>query len=133
MTYAFDAGPMIAYLTGEDGSEVAERILLENPAQCYAHVFNLAEIYYIFLRRRGVNAAEEALRTLYGAGIIPRDDADDVFWKSAATFKGLHALALPDGFCLALGQRLKATVVTTDHTEFDPLVTLGYCPILFIR
>ncbi len=47
--------------------------------------------------------------------------------KDAATIKGTHAVALPDAFCLALLRRLGGTAVTTDHTEFDPLV------IVFIR
>jgi predicted nucleic acid-binding protein len=62
-----------------------------------------------------------------------RADHDTPFWKEAATFKGSHALALPDAFCLATSRRLGATLVTTDHAEFDPIVPLEYCPILFIR
>jgi len=54
-------------------------------------------------------------------------------WKEAATYKGHHAVALPDAFCLALARRLGGTLVTTDHAEFDPLVPLAYCPIRFIR
>lgn len=133
MVHAFDAGPMMAYLTNEAGSAVAEQILLDNPGECYAHVFNLAEIYYITFRRKGRTAAETALQTLASAGIIPCEDSDETFWKAAALFKCRHPLSLPDGFCLALAQRLNATVVTTDHAEFDALVPLGYCPILFIR
>ena len=66
-------------------------------------------------------------------GLTVRDDHDTAFWKEAATFKGKHAIALPDTFCLTLARRLNGTVITTDHTEFDPLIPFGYCPILFIR
>lgn len=133
MDHAIDAGPMIALLSDETGSDIVERILLENPGECYAHVLNLAEVYYVTIRRNGKAAAEKALERLFDAGIISRSDSDDDFWKAAATFKANHPFALPDGFCLALAQRLNATVVTTDHAEFDPLIPIGYCPILFIR
>ena len=124
---------MIALLTGEPGGAVVKQLLLQNPGACYAHALNLAEIYYIFLRRGGENAAEEAIEDLMHVGIIPRDDFDTVFWKEAATFKGRHAMALPDAFCLALARRIGGTAVTTDHQEFDPVVPLGIVPIVFIR
>ena len=132
MIHIMDAGPMVAYLKAEPGAVVAAQILTDNPGECYAHIFNLAEVYYLFFRRGGLSTAEAAIQTLLKAGIEPREDTDPVFWK-AATFKGRHPLALPDGFCLALAQKLSGTVVTTDHAEFDLLVPLGYCPILFIR
>ena len=133
MNYVLDAGPMIAFLDDEPGAEVVERVLTEPGTMCYAHIFNLTEIYYIYFRRGGAVMAEDSLQSLIDAGIVVRDDHDTAFWKEAATFKGTHAIALPDTFCLALARRLSSTVVTTDHNEFDPLVPLNYCPILFIR
>ena len=133
MIHILDAGPMIAFLSGESGDAVVTQVLIANPGECFAHVFNLTEVYYIFFRRGGASAADTAIQTLLDAGIVPREDADTAFWKDAATFKGTHALSLPDAFCLALARRLGGTPVTTDHAEFDPLVPLGYCPILFIR
>ena len=124
---------MMAWLKGEPGAPTVSQTLIANPGDCFAHVFNLVEVYYLFFRQGGISTAETAIQTLLNAGIIPREDADTAFWKDAAAFKGRHALALPDAFCLALARRLSGTVVTTDHAEFDPLVPLGYCPILFIR
>lgn len=124
---------MMALLKRESGYQAIAQALVDNPGECFAHVFNLAEVYHLFFRLGGANAAEAAIQTLLGAGIIPREDADTDFWKEAASFKGRHPLALPDAFCLALARRLSGTVVTTDHAEFDALVPLGYCPILFIR
>lgn len=133
MIHVLDAGPMIAFLTGEPGGVLVKQVLTENPGDCFAHVFNLTEVYYVFFRRGGKAAADTAIQTLFDAGVVAREDADMLFWKDAALFKGLHPLALPDGFCLALARRLGGTLVTTDHAEFDPLVPLGYCPVLFIR
>lgn len=133
MNYVLDAGPMIAFLDDEPGAAVVEQVLTEPGSTCYAHIFNLTEVYYIYFRRGGAVMAEDALQSLIDAGIVVRDDHDAAFWKEAATFKGTHAIALPDTFCLALARRLSGTVLTTDHNEFDPLVLLNYCPILFIR
>ena len=133
MIHILDAGPMMAWLKAEPGAPRVSQILADNPGECFAHVFNLTEVYYLTFRQGGVTLAEAVIETLLNAGIIPREDADTDFWKDAATFKGSHALALPDAFCLALARRLSGTVVTTDHAEMDPLVPLGYCPILFIR
>jgi PIN domain nuclease of toxin-antitoxin system len=133
VNYALDAGPIIAFLDDEPGAEVVEDVLTEPGSQCFAHIFNLTEVYYIYFRRGGVGIAEDAIQAVLDVGIVIRDDNDTAYWKEAATFKGTHAMALPDAFCLALARRLGGTVVTTDHTEFDPLMPLGYCSILFIR
>lgn len=133
MIHVLDAGVMIAYLDGEPGASVTAQLLIDHPAQCYAHVMNLTEIYYIYFRRGGAAMAENALQTLFNAGVIASAEMDDAFWKNVGMIKGSHALSLPDAFCITLAQRLGGTAVTTDHHEFDPLVSLGYCPILFIR
>lgn len=133
MNCALDSGVMIAFLDGEPGADVAEEVLTEPGCICYAHIFNLTEIYYIYFRRGGKTLAESTIQDLLELDIVFRDDNDEVFWKEAASFKGRHAMSLPDGFCLTLARRLGGTVVTTDHGEFDPLVPFGYCPILFIR
>jgi predicted nucleic acid-binding protein len=133
MIHVIDAGPMIAFLKGEQGGQIVAKIFIDHPGQCFAHVFNLTEVYYVFYRSAGANAAEAAIQALLTVGVIPREDADTAFWKDAAMLKGKHPLALPDAFCLALARRLSGITVTTDHAEFDSLVPLGYCHILFVR
>lgn len=86
---------MIAFLDDEPGAAVVEQVLTEPGSTCYAHIFNLMEVYYIYFRRGGAVMAEDALQSLIDAGIVVRDDHDAAFWKEAATFKGTHAIALP--------------------------------------
>lgn len=133
MNYSLDSGAMIALLDGEPGAEIVEDVLTEPGSTCFAHIFNLAEIYYLYFRRGGQPLAESALQDLLSLGIVLRDDHDEAFWKEAASFKGRHAMSFPDTFCLMLGRRLGGTIVTTDHGEFDPLLAYRYCPVLFIR
>ncbi len=46
MNYVLDAGAMIAFLDDESGAEVVEDVLTEPGSTCYAHILNLAEVYY---------------------------------------------------------------------------------------
>ena len=133
MIYSFDAGPLIALLNSEPGASVSAQLLAGNPGDCWVHAVNLAEVYYIFYRRGGVTAAAKALSDLQSVGLRVQEDMDAAFWMEAASYKGRHAMALPDGFCIALARRLGGTVVTTDRAEFGPLQPLGHAPILFIR
>jgi PIN domain nuclease of toxin-antitoxin system len=133
VNYVLDAGPLIALLNGEAGADVVEDVLTEPGSTCYIHCYNLCEIYYQYFRRGGQATADEVVSDLLDLGICLRDDSDISFWKSAGSIKAQNAMSLPDAFCLSLGIRLGATVVTTDHGEFDPIVPLGLCPIRFIR
>ena len=134
MNHAFDAGPMIAFLDGEPGAPVTRQLLRDNPARLLCPRFQSDGSVLRLLSARGIERRRKtALSNLLNAGIIPDETADTAFWKDAATIKGSHALSLPDAFCLALARRLGGTAVTTDHNEFDPLVPLNLCPILFIR
>src|SRR5437868_5239191 len=67
--------PMMALLKGEAGDAVVAQFLIDHPGECYAHVFNLTEVYYLFYRQGGASAADTAVQTLLKAGIIPREDA----------------------------------------------------------
>lgn len=131
--YVLDAGTLIAFFNNESGADIVEDILTEPESVCYIHALNLCEIYYLYYRRQGQPIADVAVKDIADMGVVFRNDMDDPFWKDAASIKGRHALSLPDAFCLALAQRVNATVVTTDHAEFDPLIPLNYSPITFIR
>ena len=48
MNYVLDAGPLIAFLDDEPGAAVVEQVLTEPGSTCYAHIFNLTEVYYIY-------------------------------------------------------------------------------------
>ena len=59
---------------------------------------------------------------------------DTTFWQSVGQLKiNPGKLALADCFALALAICTGGTLVTSDHHEFDAVVPLGLCPILFIR
>ncbi len=124
---------MIAFLRGEPGGDVVRSHLLDPGVKCYAHCVNLCEVYYDFIRRFDVRVAEQAINDLFKAGVVERADLDDAFWRQVGGHKARGGIALGDCFCLALAVRLGGQVVTSDRKEFEPLVPLNICPILFIR
>ena len=132
--HVMDANALLASLRGEPGAEVTEGLLADPTIDCIAHSVNLCEVYYDSLRGKDQAAAEKALAVLSALGLSERSDMDQDFWKSIGQLK-VHPgkVSLADCFALALAIRTGGTLVTSDHHEFDKVVPLGLCPILFIR
>jgi PIN domain nuclease of toxin-antitoxin system len=128
-----DACSMIALLWGEPGGQVVESLLKNSAVSCYAHSINLCEVYYQVLRRSDELTARQAIADLRVCGLIERTDIHETFWQKVAAMKARARISLADCFCLVLAIDLSGQVVTSDHGEFDPLVPVGLCPILFIR
>jgi predicted nucleic acid-binding protein len=131
--HVLDACAMIAYLNGESGSQVVDRLLRDPQRTCYAHAINLCEVYYDFIRRADEATAEQAVGDLVLAGVGERADMDPTICRHAGKLKAGRRLSLADAIGLALAQRLGAEFVTSDHHEFGALASAGICPILFIR
>lgn len=124
---------MLAYLKGEAGAPVVDGLLRSPAEACYAHVINLCEVYYDFIRRADERTARQAIRDLQADGVQARRDLSTRFWFRVGRLKARGRISLADCFCIVLAQELSGEVVTSDHHEFDPLVSLGLCPIRFIR
>ncbi len=132
--YVLDACAMLAFLLREPGAEVVDGLMADSAAACSAHVVNLCEVYYDFVRRQSPSTAKQVIKDLLAAGVIARDDLDTEFWQSVGDLKvNPGKLSLADCFALALALQLGATLVTSDHHEFDPIVVSGLIPVLFIR
>lgn len=124
---------MIAYLKGEAGAPVVDRALRNPQDAAFAHSVNLCEVYYDFLRHSNDATARQAIADLLADGVVERKDLSRRFWRQVGQHKARGGISLTDCFCITLAQELKGEVVTSDHGEFDRLVPLALCPILFIR
>lgn len=124
---------MIAYLRGEPGGADVDTMLTTPGTVCYAHVMNLCEVYYQYVRTDGQAVALTVLSDLQAAGVLFRDDMDTAFWQAVGDLKAGGGIALPDCFCVVLSQRLGAEAVTADRAEFTAVLTAGLCPVYFIR
>lgn len=133
MIYVFDACAMIALLRRETGEAVVAACLADVQSTCFAHALNLCEVYYDFHRAGGAAAAELAVDELRNLGVVERSDFDESFWKQVGKLKAAYRASLADLCAVALAQRIGATVLTSDHHEFDSLVATNVCPVNFIR
>ena len=132
--YVLDACTLLAFLGNESGADRVGTLLADVNNICLVHAINLCEVYYDLLRQNGAQFAREAIATLVAAGVEVRNDMDESFWQQAGDLKvNPGKLSLADCFALALTLRTGATLVTSDHHEFDRVDALGICPILFIR
>ena len=129
-----DANAVTALLRGEAGKETVLERLTNPDTQCLMHAVNLCEVYYDALRDGGESAANEAVDKTDRLGIEVRQDMDEDFWKLIGRLKvNPGKVSLADCFAVALAVRTGGTLITADHHEFDRLVPLNLCPILFIR
>jgi PIN domain nuclease of toxin-antitoxin system len=133
LNYVLDACAMIAYLNGEQGTNVVQSILKDPTSRCFAHSMNLCEVFYQGIHRSDLRTARAGIASLRSDGVIERRDLSRRFWEQIGRLKARGGISLPDCFCIALAQELSAEVVTSDHGEFDRLVPLGIVPIKFIR
>lgn len=134
MTYILDACALIAYVRGESGNLVVEDILLDSRSRIAMHAINACEAYYDFVRTDGHALAESVISDSLAAGVEIMEDLDVSLWKAAGDLKAeLRRISLADSFALSFAARMDATLVTSDHKEFDKLVGKGICEILFIR
>ena len=132
--YVLDACALIAFLRREPGATVIDGLLTNTNNLCFAHVVNLCEVYYDVVRSNDVSTALQAVSDLIAAGVQVREDIDTAFWQQVGNLKvNPGKLSLADCFALALALRTGATLVTSDHHEFDPIAALGLCPMVFIR
>lgn len=133
MTYVLDANAMIALLRQEAGWDVVANLLTGSGNRCMAHGINLCEVYYGFARAAGLPRASAAIQDLYSTGIELREDMDTLFWQEAGRIRAVYGVPFADSFCIALSRRANAELVTSDHTDFDPIAGLGLCRITFFR
>jgi uncharacterized protein with PIN domain len=131
--YVFDACAVIALLDDEPGAEAVEA-LLEAENRCLIHFLNVCEVYYHVYRRAGKERAAklEVILRSYGFELV--DALLPVLWQEASELKAeWRRVSLADCFALALAVREKATLVTSDRHEMEPVAEAGLCPFRFIR
>lgn len=133
MNLALDASAIIAFLSGEHGADVVERLMADPKNVSYIHAVNLCEVYYDSLRVKGEAAAQAALSTLQGFGLIVSEDMDAAFWQDAGRYKVGMKLPLGDCFLLAMANRVSGSVVTADRRDFEPVEAATGIPVTFIR
>jgi len=132
--FVLDASAMIAYLRDEPGADAVAEALLDPTSRCHAHALNLCEVFYDFHRAAGPREALRAIADLAQVGVIEDASLPAVVWQAAGALKArLRRVSLADCFAIELAARLRGTILTADHHEFDVLAEQPEYAIRFIR
>lgn len=109
-TNVFDASALLVFLLGEPGSDAVEQALVAGGATSAA---NWSETAQHVLADDHDWALAGLLLRRFGLSIEPVT-IDDAEWAARRWRRG-EGLSLGDRLCLALGERLDATVWTADR------------------
>jgi PIN domain nuclease of toxin-antitoxin system len=132
-THCLDACAVIAYLRQESGAEVLKEIIERPNSFLMMHVCNLGEVYYDFFRDDGLTAAQTAWTHTLALPLALRRDADNVYIQRVGVIKVAERVSFADAFALALAERLRVPLITTDHHEFDAIERKGHFRFLWLR
>ena len=132
-THCLDACAVIAYLRKEVGAEVLGSLVEQPDTFLVMPVCNLGEVYYDFFRSDGRDAADTAWTKTTGLPLLLRRDADDAFIQRVGIIKVEERVSFADAFALALAERCRVPLLTTDHHEFDPIAQKGHFRFLWLR
>lgn len=132
-----DSSAALALLRNEPGADVVLQLISDPTRAAFIHSLNLCEVYYNLYRECGPADARQLVAEFVRLGVngvTVREDMDDEFWHDVGDMKAIHVrVSLADCCAISLARRLSASLVTSDHHEFDPLVDANLCAIRFIR
>jgi predicted nucleic acid-binding protein len=120
--YVLDSYAILAYFNSEpSGSAVLQlfEAARDQKAILYLSQINLGEIFYIVLRLRGNEKAQDILKVLHDLPITSCEASESRI-LAAAELKAQYPIAYADAFAAALAQELGASLVSGDP-EFKVL------------
>jgi len=133
--YVLDACALIAFLRKENGYKKIKSILEKNDTEVkvYLHAASLAEVYYDFLRSSNKEEADLSVSVSINlpVEIIEIIDRNLIEW--IGYFKTHYKISFADCFVLATAKIYNATIVTSDHHEFDAVEKNGEVSFEWIR
>ena len=135
--YILDACALIALFDDEAGADIVEELIdraRNNEITVTMNAANLIEVYYDRIREVGTEQADAVIREIYDAFPISIiETLNPAIVREAACLKALGKMSFADTILVATARFTGATIVTCDHTEFDPVDKQGIAPFLWIR
>jgi ribonuclease VapC len=120
-----DSFAVIAWLQNEPGAETVEDLLVEasrKNERLLLQEVNLAEVYYLCIRRVGEEQARALAEQILTLPIEVIPTTTQILWQ-AALLKAEYSLSLADAFAGASAMVSDATIVTGDP-EFEAIAHL---------
>jgi PIN domain nuclease of toxin-antitoxin system len=121
MNYVVDACALIAFLRKEEGADKLRNLMKDPGNSFYMHAINLCEVYYDTCRVSGENKAENLFEDIKQLPIQVIWGLDKNLVKLAGKYKSRYKISFADSFVLALAEKEKSIVISTDHHEFEPI------------
>ena len=132
-TYVLDSSAVVAYLGGEPGAEILQRLLAASGNRFLLHGVSIGEVYYLTLRKSGPGPAEHVLGSIAGSGLeVVRDLSDEVL-RRVGLAKMQTGAPYVDCLVIALAQLRGAAVVTSDRRHFTPAQAVLPRPLVWLR
>ena len=120
--YVLDACALLAFIYKETGVDVVKSIFEyanNGDAEIFVNKINLFEVFYNVRRADGLLAAEAVYDKMMGLPIkIINALSDEVFFE-ASRLKTSYKMSVADCIALAEASVLGASLITSDHHEFD--------------
>jgi len=120
--YILDACALIAFMQQESGFEVIRNILIDagdNKATVHMNKLNLFEVFYGVRRAEGFAQAENVYNRVLRLPITIIDGISDDVFLEASRIKSSYKMSLADSIALGEASIMGASLVTSDHHEFD--------------
>lgn len=112
--YVFDSYALLALLEDEKGADLIAGILTKQENQVYLSIINMGEIYYLLLRRKGMEQAEKVIESVALDDAIVVAEASWNRVRAAAAVKAEGGLSYAVAFAVALAKELNAPLLTGD-------------------
>lgn len=120
--YILDACALLAIINNEQGADRVEDVLREALAQkavVYMNKVNVYEVYYGIYRVNGQARADEVYQIIQKQPIEIIDVLTDDVFREAARLKAKFKISLADSIVLGEASIRKASLLSSDHHEFD--------------
>jgi ribonuclease VapC len=126
----FDSHALLKFSQDEEGADKVEQFLLyslNRNLKAYLSEINLGEIYYISIRRLGLESAKLYLEQLLDLPIDIVSPSSEII-RAAAEIKAQYAISYADCFAAATALKYSASIITGDpeFKKVDHIVTIEW-------
>ena len=134
--YVLDACALLTFIYKESGYDVVRSALAQadsGNAEVYMNKLNLFEVYYNIIRTEGLQQAENVYSTSLKLPITIINKITDEVFRKAGQIKTQYSMSLADSIALGEAFTLGASILTSDHHEFDVIEKNAGIKITWIR
>ena len=126
----FDSHALLKFSQDEEGADKVEQFLLyslNRKLKAYLNEINLGEIYYISIRRLGLESAKLYLEQLLDLPIDIVSPSSEII-REAAEIKAQYTISYADCFAVATALKYSASIITGDpeFKKVDHIVTIEW-------